>query len=839
MDLFELYFCSKVTPSSPNHIILSTTNVYYWMIIEYFFSTLFVQKSIIVRIIFIICPTLFVTFVTLMYKQIDMRNVSFIRAVQLVSLSAVFSILTPLSILAEDKEMGQFIDNLMNKMTLEEKIGQLNLASGNTAAAILSGGESLVDEIKSGLIGATGGSSFEAIKKMQEASQQSRLKIPLLIGLDVIHGYHTVFPIPLALSCTWDVDLIEESARIAAREASAIGVNWTYSPMVDISRDPRWGRVSEGGGEDPWWGSQVATAMVRGYQGDDLKKSNTIMACVKHFALYGASEAGRDYNTVDMSRQQMLNDYLPPYRAAFDAGAGSAMSSFNLVDGIPATGNHWLMTDLLRRQWGWNGFVVTDFNAINEMVAHGIGDSLRVAELALKAGIDMDMQSEAFITYLKSSLDSGHITETDINQACRRVLEAKYKLGLFDDPYRYINEKRAVTELLTGEHLAFARKIAARSMILLKNENNLLPLKKEGKIAVVGPFANDRGNLLGAWVMKRDKSKMASVTEGIRAVGGNRVEVVTAKGANITDDPYLLASLNSPFAMYMGEAIEQESRTPRQLLDEALQVSADADVIVAVLGESAAMSGEASSRSDISIPESQQNLLRALTATGKPVVLLLLNGRPLTLPWESEHVPAILEAWAPGTASGYAIADVLFGDYNPSGRLTMTFPRSVGQIPLYYNYKNTGRPFHAQNKFTSKYLDVPNEPLYPFGYGLSYTTFDYGDVHLDKTELQGSQDMLMASVNVTNTGNCEGEEVVQLYITDPIARISRPVKELKGCQKIFLCPGETRKVTFSITVNDLKYYDTDGHYDWDGGEFFIQIGANSAAVKSAGCVWNR
>lgn len=768
-----------------------------------------------------------------------MRNVNFIRAVQLVSLSAAFFIWAPLSILAQDREMGQFIDNLMNKMTLEEKIGQLNLASGNTAAAILSGGESLVNEIQRGLIGATGGSSFEAIKKMQEASQQSRLKIPLLIGLDVIHGYHTVFPIPLALSCTWDVDLIEESARIAAREASAIGVNWTYSPMVDISRDPRWGRVSEGGGEDPWWGSQVATAMVRGYQGDDLKKSNTIMACVKHFALYGASEAGRDYNTVDMSRQQMLNDYLPPYRAAFDAGAGSAMSSFNLVDGIPATGNRWLMTDLLRRQWGWNGFVVTDFNAINEMTAHGIGDSLRVAELALKAGIDMDMQSEAFITHLKNSLDNGHITETNINQACHRVLEAKYKLGLFDDPYRYINEKRASTELLTSEHLAFARKIAARSMVLLKNENNVLPLKKEGKIAVVGPFANDRGNLLGAWVMKRDKSKMASVTEGIRAVGGNRVEVVTAKGANITDDPYLLGSLNSPFAMYMGEAIEQESRTPRQLLDEALQVSADADVIVAVLGESAAMSGEASSRSDISIPESQQNLLRALTATGKPVVLLLLNGRPLTLLWESEHVPAILEAWAPGTASGYAIADVLFGDYNPSGRLTMTFPRSVGQIPLYYNYKNTGRPFHAQNKFTSKYLDIPNEPLYPFGYGLSYTTFDYGDVHLDKTELLGSQDMLMASVNVTNTGNREGEEVVQLYITDPIARISRPVKELKGYQKIFLRPGETKKITFSITVNDLKYYDADGHYDWDGGEFIIQIGANSAAVNSVGCVWNR
>ncbi len=738
-----------------------------------------------------------------------------------------------------DEEMTQFVDKLMSKMTLDEKIGQINLSSGNSGAAVLSGGESLAESIKAGKIGATGGMSFEAVKSIQEASQQSRLKIPLLIGLDVIHGYSTVFPIPLALSCTWDTALIEKSAQIAAREASAIGVNWTYSPMVDIARDPRWGRVSEGAGEDPWWGSQVAEAMVHGYQGDDLSLPTTIMACVKHFGLYGASEAGRDYNTVDMSRQKMYNEYLAPYKAAFKAGAGSGMTSFNLVDGIPATGNHWLLTELLRGEWEWDGFMVTDYNAINEMVAHGVGDSLSVASLALKAGTDMDMQANAYSGHLKELLESGEVTMDEIDTACRRVLEAKYKLGLFDDPYRYVDEKRAEKDQFLPENLAAARQIAAASMVLLKNEGNVLPLKKQGKIAVVGPFANDRGNQLGAWVMKRDKEHMASLVEGIKAVAGNSVEVVSAKGANITDEPQLLSNLKSPFAVAMGEPLEDEQRTAEEMINEALQVSADADVIIAALGESSAMSGEASSRSDISIPQTQRNLLKALLETGKPVVVVLFNGRPLTLEWENENAPAILEAWHPGTASGYAVADVLFGDVNPSGRLTMTFPRTVGQIPIYYNAKPTGRPIEAWNKFTSKYLDQQNTPLYPFGYGLSYTSFEYSDITLSTDTAAGEDATIEASVKVKNTGDCEGQEVVQMYLSDPIARISRPVKELRGAQKISLKPGEERTVTFTITVDDLKYYDTNCQFGWDEGDFQVHIGRNSADVATAAFIWKK
>ncbi|MCC8118759.1 MAG: beta-glucosidase BglX [Bacteroidales bacterium] len=765
-----------------------------------------------------------------------------LKLLPLLGLSCISLTAAPKTV--DANQMNSFIDQLMGQMTIEEKIGQINLSSGNTGVAVLTGGEGLLDEIRQGRIGATGGMSFEAVKNMQEASQQSRLKIPLLIGLDVIHGLNTVFPIPLALSCSFDTALIAESARIAAREAAANGVNWTYSPMVDISRDPRWGRVSEGNGEDPWWGSQVARAMVRGYQGDDLAADSTIMACVKHFALYGASEAGRDYNTVDMSRQQMLNDYLPPYQAAFQAGAGSGMSSFNLVDGIPATGNRWLMTDLLRGDWNWDGFIVTDFNAINEMMAHGMGDSLMVAVNSLKAGIDMDMQSLAYEKYVKAAIEKGLLAMEDLDTACRRVLEAKYKLGLFDNPYLYLDQQKNASEPASRENLEAARRIAARSMVLLKNDRllksdkNVLPLKKQGKIAVVGPLAEATGDLLGAWVMKRDKTHMISIADAIRQACGSEAEVVTAFGANVTDEPYLLASLKSPFAMFMGEPLKQDDRSAQEMIDEALAVSKDADVIVAVLGETTAMSGEASSRSDISLPETQRNLLKALVATGKPVALVLINGRPLTLEWEAENVSAILEAWAPGTASGYAVADVLFGDYNPSGRLTMTFPRNVGQIPIYYNCKPTGRPFDPVNKFTSKYLDCPNEPLYPFGFGLSYTDFSYGDLKLSKTNLSDS-DTLVVSVDVTNTGKAFGEEVVQLYISDPIARISRPVKQLKGIKKIGLQPGETQTATFAITPDDLKYYDADGHYDWDSGEFIIHVGPSSADTQSLSVNWQR
>lgn len=739
-----------------------------------------------------------------------------------------------LSVFGQNARMDAFISDLMSKMTLEEKLGQMNLSSGNVGA-VLAGGEGMSDMIRKGQIGATGAFTFESVKKIEAASQESRLKIPVLIGVDVIHGYKTGFPIPLALASSWDLGMIEKSARIAAIEASASGICWTYSPMVDIARDPRWGRVAEGAGEDPYLGSAIAKAMVKGYQGDDLSKNNTIMACVKHFALYGAAEAGRDYNTVDMSRLSMYQNYLPPYKAAFDAGAGSAMSSFNVIDGIPATGNKWLLTDLLRKQWGFKGFVVTDYTSINEMTAHGLGDLQTVDILALKAGVDMDMQGMGFLTTLKKSLEEGKVTQQEIDQTCRRILEAKYKLGLFDDPFKYVNEDRLKNELLTKDNLQFARDMAARTMVLLKNNHQTLPIRNSGKIAVIGPLADSAGDMLGAW-STGDVSKTVTVVQGIKNGIQAGAEVVFAKGANITDDPYLKETIKNPFAAYMGIKETEETRTPAELLAEAVEVAKNADVVLAVLGESANMSGEAASRSDIGIPESQENLLKALVGTGKPVVLVLVNGRPLTLTWENEHVPAILEAWAPGIEGGNAIADVLFGKYNPSGKITMTFPRSVGQIPIYYNHLNTGRPMDSKNKFTSKYLDIPNEPLFPFGYGLSYTTFDYGDVILSKTALKGDE-TLSAKIKVTNSGNVAGEEVVQLYISDPVASISRAVKELKGFQKISLNPGETKEVEFKITTADLKFFNNDLKYDWEPGEFVVQIGTNSQDVKQAKCEW--
>ncbi|MCE1197521.1 MAG: beta-glucosidase BglX [Marinilabiliales bacterium] len=736
----------------------------------------------------------------------------------------------------QSAKMDAFISGLMSKMTLEEKLGQLNLSSGS-AGAVLAGGEGMLNEVKKGEIGATGAYTFETAKKIEAASQESRLKIPVLIGVDVIHGYKTGFPIPLALASSWDLSMIEKSARIAAIEASANGINWTYSPMVDIARDPRWGRVAEGAGEDPWWGAQVAKALVRGYQGGDLSKENTVMACVKHFALYGAAEAGRDYNTVDMSRLTMYQYYLPPYKAAFEAGAGSAMSSFNLIDGIPASGNKWLLTDLLRKEWGFKGFVVSDYTSVNEMTLHGLGDLPTVDVLALKAGLDMDMQGVGYLKTLKKSLAEGKVTLKEIDQACRRVLEAKYKLGLFEDPYRYVKEERLKTDVLTPEHLQFARELGARSMVLLKNGQQLLPLKKSGKIAVVGPLADSKSDLLGCW-STGDVARTTDVLTGIKNLVKDGASVGYAKGANLTEDPYLKERIKNPWAAMMGIKEQVETRTAEQMLAEAIELAKSSDVVVAVLGESANMSGEAASRSDIGIPESQQKLLKELVNTGKPVVLVLLNGRPLTLVWENEHVPAILEAWAPGIEGGNAIADVLFGEYNPSGKITMTFPRSVGQIPIYYNHKNTGRPYDAKNKFTSKYLDIPNEPLYPFGYGLSYTTFAYGDVMLSKEQLQGNE-TLLAKIKVTNTGKFTGEEVVQLYIADPVASLSRSVKDLKGFRKVRLAPGETREVEFVITPEELKFYNSDLKYDWEPGEFIIQIGTNSQEVKIAKCQWSR
>ena len=737
-----------------------------------------------------------------------------------------------LKIQGQGEKMNSFISDLMKKMTLEEKIGQLNL---NNVGGFVTGSkvnEQTPLKIKEGKIGGIiNAPSLSVMKACQDiAVKESPHHIPILFGMDVINGFQTIFSTPLAMSCSWDMTMIGKSARIAAQEATANGISWTYSPMVDIARDPRWGRIAEGAGEDPWLGAQVARAMVKGYQGDDLSLNNTMMACVKHFALYGAAEAGRDYNTVDMSKATMYNDYLPPYKAAVDAGTGSVMTSFNVVDGIPSSGNRWLLTELLRNQWGFKGFVVTDYTAINEMISHGMGDLQTVSALALKAGTDMDMIGEGFLTTLKKSLDEGKINVEDIDIACRRVLEAKYKLGLFDDPYRYLNEERAKTDVLTPENLKTAQEIATRSIVLLKNDNHILPLKKSGTIAVIGPLGNSEKDVKGSWSFAGGKGKVFSVVEGLKNIGGTPVTVLYSKGSELTDNPYLLKS--SPDIKKSSEPV----LSSEQLLKEALQTALKADVIVAVLGESSSWSGEASSMSDIGIQTVQQNLLKALLATGKPVVLVLINGRPMTLSWENAHVSALLEAWKGGTEAGNAIANVLFGDYNPSGKLTTTFPASVGQIPLYYNHKNTGRPMDPNNRFTSKYLDISNDPVYPFGYGLSYTTFEYSNIKLSKLQLKGDE-TLTASVTVANTGKVAGEEVVQLYIQDPVASISRPVKELKNFRKVMLQPGEKKDINIEITTNDLKFYNSDLKYDWEPGDFIIYIGTNSRDVKSARVNW--
>ena len=744
-----------------------------------------------------------------------------------------------LELQGQDEKMNRFISDLMNKMTLEEKLGQLNLITAGGFVTGTAVNEKAHQKLQSGQIGAMlNGFSLASMRASQEiAVKESPNHIPLLFGMDVIHGYRTIFPIPLAMSCLWDFSLVEKSARIAAQEATANGIAWTYSPMVDIARDPRWGRIAEGAGEDPWLGSQVAKALVKGYQGNDLSLDNTMMACVKHFALYGAAEAGRDYNTVDMSRISMYNDYLPPYKAAIDAGAGSVMTSFNVVDAVPATGNHWLLTELLRNQWGFKGFVVTDYTAINEMINHGMGDLQMVSSLALKAGTDMDMVGEGFLTTLKKSLDEGKVTLKDIDQACRRVLEAKYKLGLFDDPYRYMNEERAKTDIMTPENLQIARKIAGRSIVLLKNDKKILPLKKSGTIAVIGPLGNSKADMLGTWAMGGDESNVISIADGLKKVGGNTVNVLYAKGSVFTDNPQLAKSINASAGPGQNQSAEPV-KSSELLLKEALQTAEKADVVVAVLGESVAWSGEASSLSDIGIQKVQQNLLKALLKTGKPVVLVLVNGRPMTLGWENENVSTILEAWAGGTEAGNAVADVLFGDYNPSGKLTTTFPLNVGQIPLYYNHKNTGRPMDPLNKFTSKYLDIPNEPVYPFGFGLSYTSFGYSDIRLSKNLLKGDE-TLTVSVTLSNSGNFTGEEVVQLYIQDPVATVSRPVKELKNFKKVLLKPGENKEVSMEITTKDLMFYNSDLKYDWEPGDFIIYVGTNSRDVKSAKVNWTK
>lgn len=733
---------------------------------------------------------------------------------------------------AADAKMSRFIGDLMSKMTVDEKIGQLNLLTGGEATTGSVVSTDVETKIKNGQVG--GMFSFttpQKIRKAQEiAIKQSRLKIPIIFGQDVIHGYKTTFPIPLGLAATWDMPLIQKTARIAAIEASADGLNWTFSPMVDISRDARWGRISEGSGEDTYLGSQIAKAMVQGYQGDDLAAHNTIMACVKHFALYGAAEAGKDYNTTDMSLHRMYNEYLPPYKAAIDAGAGSVMVSFNDINGVPATANKWLLTDVLRKEWGFKGFVVSDYTGINELIDHGLGDLQTVSALSLNAGVEMDMVGEGFLTTLKKSFNEGKVSEAAIDNACRLVLEAKYKLGLFADPFRYCNDERAKKEILKPEHLKFAREVAAQSFVLLKNENNLLPLKKSGTVALIGPLANTGTNMPGTWSVNSDLNNTASLLEGMKATLGSKVKVLHAMGSNLLEDPAYQER-----ATMFGRTIPRDNRSEDEMIKEALATAAKADVVIAALGESSEMSGESSSRTDIEIPAIQKRLLAALLKTGKPVVLVVFDGRPLVLKWEEENVPAILNVWFGGTEAATAITDVLFGDVNPSGKLTASFPQHVGQLPLYYSHKNTGRPLAEGKwftKFRSNYLDVTNEPLYPFGYGLSYTTFAYGDIKLDKHTFKPGE-TLTASVAVKNTGKVEGKEVVQLYIRDMVGSVTRPVKELKDFEKISLKPGESKTVFFKITEDKLKFYNAALEHVAEPGAFKLFIGRNSKDLKEA------
>ncbi|MGB5434852.1 MAG: beta-glucosidase BglX [Maribacter sp.] len=739
----------------------------------------------------------------------------------------LFSLMLSVVLRAQEKNTIPLVEELLSKMTLEEKIGQLNLPGSGDVVTGQAKNSDIAKKIEAGMVGGLLNiTSVQKIKEVQKiAVEKSRLKIPLLFGLDVIHGYRTTFPIPLGLSTSWDMELIEKTARMAANEASADGINWTFSPMVDISRDPRWGRVSEGSGEDVYLGSEIAKAMIHGYQGDDLTKNYTIMSCVKHFALYGAPEAGRDYNTVDMSRIRMYNEYLPPYKAAIDAGVGSVMASFNEIDGIPATGNKWLLTNLLRKQWGFEGFVVSDYTGVNEMIEHGMGDLKTSSALALNAGLDMDMIGEGFLTTLKKSVEEGTVKMTQIDNAVRRILKAKYDLGLFDDPYKYCDINRTQTEIFTKDNRQFAREVATQSMVLLKNENQLLPLKKSGTIAVVGPLANTKENMAGTWSVATIQNKSIALLEGLKTVLGDKVKVLYAKGSNLTYD----AALEQRATMF-GKELNRDDRTDKELLDEALKIAMRADIIVAALGESAEFSGESSSRTNIEIPDVQKDLLKALLKTGKPVVLVLFTGRPLVLKEESKIVPAILNVWFPGSEAGLAISDVLFGDVNPSGKLTTTFPQNVGQIPLFYNHKNTGRPHKNKEgkfeKFTSNYIDERNEPVYPFGYGLSYTRFTYDNLRLSSDKMI-ENDTIKVTVDVTNTGEFNGKEVVQLYIRDVIGTVTRPVKELKGFQKVALNRGETKAVTFSISIEDLKFYNFDLDFVAEHGEFEVFVGTNS------------
>lgn len=707
-----------------------------------------------------------------------------------------------------DKKIDAKVDSVLKLMTLDEKIGQMVLYTSDWDVTGPTLKSDYIDDIRSGKCGNIfNAHTVEYVRKLQKiAVEESRLGIPLLFGYDVIHGHKTIFPISLGESASWDLQAIEKSARIAATEAAASGLNWTFAPMVDISVEPRWGRVSEGAGEDPFLGSQIAAARVRGFQGNDLADTTTVLACVKHFAAYGAPLAGRDYNTVDMSQRVFLDVYLPPYKAAIDAGALSVMSSFNEFDGVPATGNKYLLTDILRTQLGFKGFVVSDYTSVNEMVHHGIvANEEEAALLAIKAGLDMDMQGEVYAKYLKGLLEKGLVDEKTIDQSVRRILKVKFKLGLFDDPYRYCNEEREKRTIYAPEHLEAAFDVAKRSMVLLKNENNVLPLKKGEKIAVIGELAASKRDLLGSWKAAGDWNFMKSVLDELKEYNGEK-NVLYAEGCKKMGDD------RTGFA-------------------QAIATARRADKIVMVIGEDAEWTGEAASRSNINVPGVQTELLEQLKLLNKPLVVVLMNGRPLVLTKENKLADAILEAWFPGTMGGKAITYVLYGEYNPSGKLTMTFPQNLGQVPIFYYEKNTGRPIYLSNdKYKSKYLDCPNDPLFPFGFGLSYTTFEYSDITLSTKELQ-QNGSIKATVTVTNTGKTDGEEVVQCYIRDMVGSVTRPVKELKGFEKIFLKAGESKEVSFTITPDLLAFHRLDMTYGTEPGDFKLFIGGNSRDVK--------
>ncbi|PKV48611.1 beta-glucosidase [Aquimarina sp. MAR_2010_214] len=705
----------------------------------------------------------------------------------------------------QDTQIEHKIDSLMVLMTLEEKIGQTVLYSSGADITGPVLDKNYVEYLRKGQVGAIFNATGSAYtRKLQKiAVEETRLGIPLLFGYDVIHGYKTIFPIPMGEASSWDLELMEKSARIAAIEASVEGLHWTFAPMVDIARDPRWGRISEGAGEDTYLGSLIAKARIKGFQGNDLSSKNTILACAKHYAAYGAAQAGRDYHTVDISMNTLRNVYLPPFKTAVDAGVATFMTSFNELNGIPATGNTFLLDQVLRKEWGFNGFIVTDYTSINEMIPHGYAEDLKHAgELAMNAGVDMDMQGGVYKNYMQQSIKEGKIEENRLNKAVKDILRLKYKLGLFDDPYKYCNEDKEAKVILNDDHLETARDAARKSIVLLKNKDEVLPLNKVKKIALIGPLASDEFHIIGNWAAHGNREGVAvSVKEGFEA---KESTFTYTKGCEIVEGD------TSNFA-------------------EAVKTAQNADVVVMVMGELENMSGEAASRTSIKLPGHQQELIAEVKKTGKPIVLVLLNGRPLDLSWENETVDAIVEAWFPGTSGGHAIADVLFGDYNPSGKLTVTFPRNIGQIPVFYNMKNTGRPADlegANPRFVSRYLDVDNSPLFPFGYGLSYSTFQYSDVALDSDVLT-SNSKITITASITNTGDYDGEEIAQLYIKDRFGSITRPVKELKGFKKVFLKKGETKKVEFTLTANDLKFYDSTINFVNEKGNYDLFVGGSS------------